>query len=317
MSGPSAPLRIAFFGSGAFAVPPLKALLDAQANVVLVVTSPPAKSGRGRKLSETSVASLARERDLSILEAAQVNDHENLEIIEKSQPEILVVVAFRGFLGQKLISLGYTPPINIHPSLLPRHRGPAPVNWTLIHGDQECGVSVCFVTLKIDSGNVLARRSLPTPRGVGAGELEARLSEIGAQMLLEVVESVKQDALKPEAQDESSATMNRLLTKADGLVDFGLPAGRLASLINGVDPWPGAQARLNGKTVKLARALAVVGPGRAAPGEIVGLDDQGLLLVGAGDGLVKIGLLQVEGGARLPAAEFLRGRRAGKFESLA
>jgi methionyl-tRNA formyltransferase len=257
---------------------------------------------------------MAEENKLPIIETASVNNHDTIDMIERAQPELLVVVAFRGFLGQRLLSLGYTQPLNIHPSLLPRHRGPAPINWTLIKGDQLCGVSVNFVELKIDAGDILAQTALPIPEATGAGELENELSHIGANLLLKVIQQIKDDNLNPIPQNESLATINRLLKKNDGQINFTQAAGTLANLINGVDPWPGAQAMLNDKFIKLFKATS--SPGRGEPGQILGLDEKGRLKIGTGKGLLLISELQLEGKNRLAAAEFLRGQDADYLKAI-
>jgi methionyl-tRNA formyltransferase len=313
MKSPS-PLRIIFFGSGNFAIPALEALFESQDKVVLVVTTPPAKSGRGQTLRITPVANLAAAKGIPICETTSVNSPETIEMIERAQPELLVVVAFRGFLGQKLLSLGYTPPINIHPSLLPLHRGPAPVNWTLINGDQLCGVSITFVDIKVDAGPVLAQKSLPVPEGVGSGELEKKLSKVGAELLLTVIQQIKEDNLLVVDQDESISSLNRLLKKTDGYINFNQPSKVLASLINGVDPWPGAQASYNGKIIKLFKAAS--GPGQGEPGQVLGLDDQGRLKIGTGNGLLFISDLQLEGKTRLSASDFIKGNNLESLKTI-
>ncbi|MDR2368950.1 MAG: methionyl-tRNA formyltransferase [Deltaproteobacteria bacterium] len=306
MKGPPSPLRIVFFGSGNFAVPALRALVDSQDKVVMVVTSPPAKAGRGQTITNTSIAKMAEDYELKVVETSFVNNHDTLDAIERAQPELLVVVAFRGFLGPRLLSLGYTPPINIHPSLLPRHRGPAPVNWTLIKGDQLCGVSINFVDLKVDAGAVLAQNAIPVPEAVGSGEIEHELSQIGAKLLLQVIQQIKDDRLTPVPQNETLATINRLLKKSDGQIRFDQPASTLAHLINGVDPWPGAQAMVGDKLIKLFKAASC--PGKAEPGQVLGLDDKGRLKIGTGKGLLLVSELQLEAKNRLAAIDFCRGQ---------
>ncbi|MDR2301506.1 MAG: methionyl-tRNA formyltransferase [Deltaproteobacteria bacterium] len=306
MKGPPSPLRIVFFGSGSFATPALRALIDSPDKVVMVVTSPPAKAGRGQSVTNTSVAKMAEDYDLKIYETSSVNSHETIDLIERAQPELLVVVAFRGFLGPRLLNMGYTPPINIHPSLLPKHRGPAPINWTLIKGDHMCGVSINFVELKVDAGAILAQNAIPVPEAVGSGELETELAHIGAKLLLQVIQQIKDDRLTPVPQNETLATINRLLKKSDGHIKFNQSAATLAHLINGVDPWPGAQALYGDKLIKLFKATS--GPGQAEPGQVLGLDDKGRLKIGTHKGLLLISELQLEGKTRLPALDFSRGQ---------
>jgi methionyl-tRNA formyltransferase len=248
------------------------------------------------------------------LETADVNSVGSWEAIERARPDLLCVAAFRGFLGSRLLGVGLSAPMNIHPSLLPRHRGPAPVNWTLIKGDAECGVSVCLMALRIDAGPVVAQKARPVPEGLGAGVLEAVLAREGAGLLLSAIRALKDGALAPKPQDEAEATVNRLLTKGDGRIDFYRPAFEVVRLINGVDPWPGAQARGGGRLLKLYGASEAEGSG--PPGRILGLDGAGRVLAACGRGAAAIEEIQPEGRSRLPAAEFRRGYRLESFEPM-
>ena len=305
-------LRLIFLGSGSFALPSLAALLGGEDEVVLAVSSPPAPAGRGRALTPTPLSLAAREAGLPVLETADVNSLDALEPIERARPDLLCVAAFRGFLGKKLLETGWTSPMNVHPSLLPRHRGPAPVNWTIMSGDMECGVSICLMELKIDAGAVVAQKSMPVPEGVSAGELEGLLAEEGAKLLLSSIKALKDDTLSPKPQNNAAATINRLMSKSDGRLDFTLPAFKAARRINGVDPWPGAQTSAAGKLHKLYGA-SVAEEGYGDPGQILGLDSQGRLLVACGKGAVAIEYVQPEGKPKMTAAEFSRGRRHHSF----
>jgi methionyl-tRNA formyltransferase len=295
-------------------MPALKALLEGPDQVTLVVTTTPARAGRGLNYKESEVAALAKEQHLTLLETSSINDPECFEIVEDENPDILIVAAFGGFLGQKYLNLGYIPPINIHPSLLPKHRGPAPVNWTIINGDALCGVSVLLMELKIDTGPIIAQTSFPTPAGLGAGELEKRLASLGAQLLMSSLERVENDSKLAIAQDETKATINRLMNKNDGYIDFKRPSLELANLVNGVDPWPGAQCLCGGKRLKLYGALSLEGQGD--PGQILGLSDDDRLLMGAGTGLLAVSEVQPEGRSRLSAASFFNGCRVSTFENI-
>ncbi|MDR1487819.1 MAG: methionyl-tRNA formyltransferase [Deltaproteobacteria bacterium] len=308
-------LNITFFGSDLFAMPALSNILKGPDKVNLAISSPPARSGRGQTLTPTPIAIAARQADVKVYETDDVNSQESLNIIEQSKPDLLVVAAYGHILGKKLINLCSVPPINIHPSLLPRHRGPAPVNWTLISGDAVCGVSICYIEPKIDSGPVLLKKSLPVPEGLGAAAIQERLSHIGAELLMEAIEKIKDDSIAPVVQDENLATTNRLLTKNDGLINFNNSANTLMHLINGVDPWPGAQAVFNGKKIKLFGAFSAQGQGY--PGEILGLDEERRLIVGAGSGALALSALQPESRKILSAAEFYRGYRPTKLENAA
>lgn len=305
------PWRIVFFGTPEFALPTLKALAEGPDEVALVVTAPPAPAGRGRKLTPSPVAVAAAEIGLKILEAKSLRDEETLAAIEAVHPDLLVVAAFGGFLPERLLKLCPYPPLNIHPSLLPRHRGAAPVNWCLINGDQESGVSIIFLEEKMDAGPILCQRSFPVDSCDSAGNWEARLAEVGADELLTVIEGLKNKTINPCAQDEAQATVNPLLCKGDGRVDWTRPADELAGLINGVDPWPGAQTSLQGKGLKVfgASASAEKAECGGTPGRVLRLDEDGRLLIQTGEGALALTAFQPEGKKRMSAAEFQRGYR--------
>jgi methionyl-tRNA formyltransferase len=305
-------MRVAFFGSGAFALPALEALLNGDDETVLVVSSPPAPAGRGRALTPTPVSQAGRAAGLPVLETASVNSPESLEAIERARPDLLCVAAFRGFLGKRLLETGWISPMNIHPSLLPRHRGPAPVNWTLMSGDETCGVSISLMDLKIDAGAVVAQKSRPVPEGKGAGELEAELAKEGAELLIDSIKALKANTLSPKPQNDEAATLNRLLAKSDGRLDFTRPPFETARKINGVDPWPGAQASHKGKLHKLFGAYVAEGY-HGDPGQILGLDSHGRLMIGCGQGAVAVEFVQPEGKTKTPAQKFSHGLRFGAF----
>ena len=311
IGGPARPWRIVFFGSGEFSVPALKALADGPDTLVLAVTPPPARSGRGLKLSDSPPAALAKELGLPILEAKSLKQEETIAAIRAAQPDLLVVAAYGGFLPAALLHLCPFPPLNVHPSLLPRHRGPAPVSWSIVQGDKQVGVSIIFLEKEMDAGPILRQRAWDYQEPASAGEWEARLAVEGAADLLLAINELKIGLAAPVPQVSALATVNPLLRKADGLVDFQRPAAELAALINGLDPWPGSRTTLESKFLKLYRAVALPHENTAdhVPGDVLGVDsDRGLLVV-TGQGLLAISEFQPEGKKRMAFADFWRGYR--------
>lgn len=304
------PWRLIFFGSACFSGPALKALAGGPDEVVLVVTPPPAPAGRGCKLCCSPVATVAADLGLEVLETKSVRKPEIIEAIRAAKPDLLVVAAFGGFLPDELLTMCPYPPLNIHPSLLPRHRGAAPVNWSLIQGDGQVGVSIIFLEKEMDAGPILSQRSFPVNNSDSAGTWEDRLAEAGAEDLLQVIADLKSGRAAPRPQDDSRATINPLLRKEDGRVDWTRPAAELAGQINGVDPWPGAQTRLAGKSLKLFGASLVEGSGESsAPGLVMGLDNEKRLLISTGRGLLAVEAFQPEGKKRMAASDFMCGYR--------
>ncbi len=309
-SGLPRPWRIVFFGSADFSRPALKSLAEGPDEVTLVVTPPPAPAGRGRQLRPSPVEVLAAELNLPHLGTPSVKNPEVLDLVRAARPDLLVVAAFGGFLPENLLTLCPHPPLNIHPSLLPRHRGPAPVNWSLIQGDREVGVSIIFLEEEMDAGPILRQRAFPVEGPDSAGNWERRLAEAGAGELLAAIADLKAGRAHPRAQDHSRATINRLLLKEDGRVDFRRPAAELAGIINGVDPWPGAQTAFQGKALKVFGAAASGdGPPSETPGLVLGLDEAERLLVATGRGRLALAEFQPEGKKRMTAADFSRGYR--------
>lgn len=302
--------RIAFFGSTAFSLPALRALHQGPDEVVLVVCPPPSPAGRGRKISPSPVSELAADLGLPRLESRSVKSGSIIEKIGETKPDLLVVAAYGGFLPKALLEMCPYPPLNIHPSLLPRHRGAAPVNWGLISGDEELGVSIIFLEEEMDAGPILSQRAFKIGSNHdSAGIWEERLARAGAEDLLKVISALKNGTARPKPQDRSQISVNPLLAKADGLVNFSRPAHELAALINGVDPWPGAQSGFQGKSLKIFGASFLEGPSGGEPGQVLGVDDQKRLMVATGSGILLIRELQPEGKKKMPAADFSRGYR--------
>ncbi|MDR2945655.1 MAG: methionyl-tRNA formyltransferase [Candidatus Adiutrix sp.] len=308
------PWRLIFFGSAEFALPALKALAAGPDEVVLAVTPPPAPAGRGRQLCPSPVAAIAAELGVEALETKSVKKPEIIAAIRAARPDLLVVAAYGGFLPPELLNLCPFPPLNIHPSLLPRHRGAAPVNWSLMAGDGQVGVSIIFLEEAMDAGPILSQRAFPVIGPDSAGTWEARLAQAGAEDLLRVIADLKRGEAQPQPQDAALATVNPLLRKEDGRVAWNRPAAALAGLMNGLDPWPGAQARFAGKSLKLFGASAAKISGPAEPGRVLGLDEAGRLLIAAQDGAVAVEYFQPEGKKRMAAADFQRGYRPERLE---
>jgi methionyl-tRNA formyltransferase len=305
-------LRLVFFGSGMASLPALAALMGGPDQVTLAVTAPPAPAGRGRLLRPTVVAEQARAAGIPLLETSRINSPEVIASISSLKPDLLVVTAFRGMLGPELLTLGQHPPLNIHPSLLPRHRGPAPASWTILSGDQKAGVSVIFLTPKMDEGPVLGQSERPVEVGQGAGRLEALLAQDGARLLMKVMEELKTKVHKPVPQDSRLATWGRRLSKQDGRLNLTRSAAQLANDINGFDPWPGARALFKGRAIRFFGARPVPGP--ADPGRILGLEGSSLLL-GTGEDVLSITQCQPEGRNRMTGSDFFHGYRPAVLES--
>jgi methionyl-tRNA formyltransferase len=304
--------RVVFFGSPDFALPTLDALASSRFRPILVVSQPPRPSGRGRRTEDTAVALRARALGLDVQQPAKVKDPAFLELLRALEVDLAVVVAFGQIFPKSLLALPRHGCINLHGSLLPRHRGAAPIQAAIAAGDRETGVTTMRMEAGLDTGPILLQRSAPIDDGDDAPSLSVRLAAIGAELMLETLELLERDALVEHPQDDALATLAPRLDKNDALVDWTLPAAALWRRARAFEPWPGLLSLCGGEPLKLHRVRPVAWHAAnraAAPGTFLGLVD-GALAVAAGEGTA-LGLLSVQrpGRRELPAAEFLRGER--------
>lgn len=304
-------MRILFWGTPDFAVPSLRALVGEGHEVVGVVTRPDRPAGRGRKLRASSVREAADEEELRVLVPERPKGEEFLASLRELAPEISVVVAYGHLLVPEVLELPDRGSLNVHASLLPELRGAAPVNWALIRGMEETGVSIMQMTEGLDEGPVLLRRTLPIEPHDTATGLYLRLAELGAEALLETLALLEVDALEPESQDHARATWAPKVDRDTARVDWSRSARQVANHIRGMDMVPGAWSRLDGDPIKLFQPRVVgeadAGADPAEPGTVVSADPERGLQVTAGDGVVRILEVQPAGKRRMGADDWLRG----------
>ena len=243
-------MRLIYFGSGPFGLPTL-ARLAAEHRVELVVTQPDRPAGRRRHLRTTPVSALAAKCGLPTVKAADVNDASTMDRIHSVGAEAFVVIAFGQKLAAPLVDESFA--VNLHGSLVPRYRGAAPVNWAIINGDRETGLSVIRITQRIDAGDILAQRATPIDPMETAGELEERLADMGPELMLETLAKHETGELRPTPQDERLACRAPKLSKSDGTVCFEQPAPAVQHRVHGLTPWPGCTVTLDGRRLKLTR----------------------------------------------------------------
>ena len=299
------PLRVAFFGTPAFAVPTLDALLASRHTVVGVVTQPDRPRGRGQKISDAPVKARAVAAGLPILQPDKLKDPVFVGAFAALTADLAVVAAYGKILPESLIATPRFGMINVHASLLPKYRGAAPVHRAVIAGEPETGVTIMRVVKALDAGPMMAtvRRSIRPDET--SDVVERDLADLGAALLVDVVDRIAQGQAVETPQDDSQATYAPRLTKGDGIVDWTLPAVRIHNLIRGLYPWPHAFSFLEGRRLILLKSKVCEGMA-AAPGTIVEADADRLVVATASDA-IRLLELQPEGKRRLTAREFLSG----------
>jgi methionyl-tRNA formyltransferase len=292
-------VKLVYFGSGAFGLPTLRRLVAAH-DVALVVTQPDRPAGRARRLTPTPVARFADASGLAVIRTADVNDADTVQRVVAAGAEAIVVIAFGQKLGAAVA--GEALAINLHASLLPKYRGAAPINWAILNGESETGVSVIAISQRIDAGDVLAREATPIDPMETAGELEERLAEMGPRIVLETLSRHETGDLHPAPQDDRLASRAPKLAKADGTVGFDQPARSVRSRVHGLTPWPGCTVRLGRQRLKLLRVDVLdVAPG-TEPG-CVRRDGT----VACARGCVRLLSVQPPGGKAMTFDAFCRG----------
>jgi methionyl-tRNA formyltransferase len=305
--------RIVFFGTPEFAVPTLDALAAASRMPALVVSQPTRPRGRGRKTEPPPVARWAVEHGIELAQPARVREPEFLARLRELAPDVAVVVAFGQIFRPELLRLPRWGCINLHASLLPRHRGAAPVQATLRSGDEVTGVTTMQMDEGLDTGPILLHREVAIAPEENAGELQARLARIGSALLVETLDELARGTLRPRAQRSELATLAPRLSKEDGVIDWHLPTRKVADLVRAMTPWPGASTSLRGEPLRIlaARPLdaALTPAGSDTPGTVLGRVDPGFA-VRCGDGGALL-LLEVQrpGRRAVSALDFWNGER--------
>lgn len=297
-------MRVLFYGTPAFAVPSLSALLQHH-QVVAVVTQPDRPAGRGRRLRPSPVKELAQAHGVPVLQPAHLREPGWVERLRAFRPDVGVVVAFGQLLPPDVLAVPPQGSINVHASLLPRYRGAAPVAWAIIRGERETGVTTFLMDEGMDTGPILLQRAVSIGEEETAGELAARLAELGAELLLETL--ARLPSLTPRPQDPAAATLAPRLRPADGVIDWRRPAAALAALVRGLNPWPGARTMGPRGGLQIWRARAL--PGTAPPGVLVAAPEG--LALGTGEGLLRPTEVQPDGRRVMSWEEYLRGARLG------
>jgi methionyl-tRNA formyltransferase len=297
-------LRVVFFGSPQFAVPALAAVA-ARHEVVTVVSQPDRPAGRGKHLTAPPVKELALKLGLPVQQPTTLKTPAFVEGLAALRPDLFVVVAYGRILPVAVLEVPRLGPWNVHGSLLPRYRGAAPIQWSIIRGESKTGICIMRMEAGLDTGPVAASAQTPISDDDTAGTLAVRLSELGAALLVETIPHIADGSAIIVPQDHTQATLAPMLKKEDGWLDFSLPAREVSARARGVDPWPGPIALLDGEPIKLFAPRVVAGQG--APGTVLAAGAAGLV-VACGEEALSFAELQLSGRKRLPASAVLAGR---------
>jgi methionyl-tRNA formyltransferase len=298
--------RIIFFGTAEFSVPTLNALIAAGHNVVAVVTKPDSPAGRGRKLERPPVATVADTHGIPVLQPSRITDDFGVQI-QEFKPDIGIVVAYGKIIPQEIIDVFPGGLINIHSSLLPQYRGPSPIEAAIVNGDTKTGVTIMKIDAGMDSGPLYAQREIRLHGDETRPKLYDRLSQMGAELLVEILSDIIDGKLAPKPQDNRQATTVPLVQKSDGIIDWYKPADRLEREIRGYLGWPGSRTTLFDTEITITAARVV--PGTGEVGEILyDTHPDHPLFVYCREGALVIDRLKPAGKNEMTASAFLRGR---------
>lgn len=296
-------MRIVFMGTPDFAVPSLQALIDAGHEVCAVYTQPDKPQGRKQILTAPPVKTLALEHDIPVFQPNTLKNEDEQARLRELAPEVIIVVAYGKLLPKAVLDIPPHGCINVHGSLLPRWRGAAPIQWAVIAGDEMAGVTTMQMAEGLDTGDMLLTYETKVGEKETAGELFDRLAQSGAELLIQTL--VKLDEITPRPQDDAQSCYAHMLDKQMAVIDWSKSAHEIDCLIRGLNPWPIALTTLSGERLKVFAAEKAAGNGE--PGTVLEADPKKGLTVACGEGALKLIEIQLVGGKRMKATDFLRG----------
>ena len=297
-------MRIVFMGTPEFAVPSLKALIREGYEVVGVFTQPDRPKGRGNKLTPSPVKVAATEAGIPVYQPERIRKT-GVEDLRSLKPDLCVTAAFGQILSQEILDIPPMGNINVHASLLPKHRGAAPIAYAIMAGDAKAGVTTMMMDAGIDTGDILLQEETGIAESETCGELTVRLSGIGAELLIRTIRAMEAGSLKRIPQDEAKMTYDPMMTKELSRPDWNRDAAEIRGLINGLNPWPCVSVPYEGGRLKLLRAERF--EGRGEPGTVIKADPKTGLVIACGSGAVRIMELQAPGGKQMKSEDYLRG----------
>lgn len=300
-------MRVVFMGTPAFAVAVLRRLVEDRWDVAAVYSQPDKPKNRGMKLIPTPVKEYALTAGIPVFQPESCRDAAVLEQLRGLEPDVIVVAAYGKLLPQALLEIPKKAIINVHSSLLPQYRGAAPINWAVLNGDAETGVTIMHMASELDAGDIIAQRATPIGPNEDAQALYARLADLGGSLLVETVAAIERGSASRTPQDGAQATLAPMLSKELSPMDWTRTAQELHNQVRGLIPWPAAVTELGGKRCKVFSTVTETAPEGAKPGAVLEAGKGGVLVACGGNTALRILELQPDGGKRMKAADYLRG----------
>lgn len=304
-------MKVVFMGTPDFSVPTLEEIIKAGHEVIGVITQPDKPKGRGKLVAYPPVKEKAMEYNIPIFQPAKLRDESFVEVLKELAPEVIVVVAFGQILPKSILDIPKYGCINVHASLLPKYRGAAPIQWSIIDGEKNTGITTMFMDVGLDTGDMLLQAKTAIDPEETGGSLHDKLSLIGGALLVETLERLEAKTLQRIKQDDSKSNYVKVLDKGLGVIDFNKSAIEIERLIRGLNPWPSAYTSLDEKTLKIWKAKVLDGVYKGTPGEIIDVTKDEIIVL-SGQGALSILELQLEGKKRMNADQFLRGYQIQK-----
>ncbi len=300
-------MRILFMGTPDFAVPSLRALVEAGHEMVGVFTQPDKPQNRGMKLMAPPVKEFALARDIPVFQPEKVKDGNALAIIKTLTPQMIVVAAYGRILPKEILDYPPLGCINVHSSLLPKYRGAAPIHWAILKGERESGVTIMHMAEELDAGDIISQAKTPIDPAETVGDLHDRLAQLGADLLVQTVKEIEGGTALRSPQDHAAATYAPMLTRALSQMDFTRSARALHDQVRGLTPWPGTTAQIRGLSFKVWKARVLPEKTEKAPGTLLFADDRGLALACGEGSVLLLTEIQGEGKRRMAVGDYLRG----------
>ncbi|MBR4982999.1 MAG: methionyl-tRNA formyltransferase [Lachnospiraceae bacterium] len=299
-------MKIVFMGTPDFAVGALEALVEAGHDVVAVVTQPDKPKGRGKEMQQTPVKECALKHNIDVFQPVKIKTPEAVEVLRGYGAELFVVAAFGQILSKEILDMPKFGCVNIHASLLPKYRGAAPIQWAILDGEKETGVTIMQMNEGLDTGDMLTKVVVPIEDTDTGESLFDKLAEAGAKLLIETIPQIEAGELTPQPQDDSLSTYAKMIKKEMGLIDWKKEAVVLERLVRGMNSWPSAYTHFNGKTLKIWETEIEEGNRNMAPGMVAEVTKNSIK-VQTGQDLLVLKQIQLEGKKRMDVASFLLG----------